>query len=257
MSRFSGLLLALLAGVAGVAFLFIKNRQQTVPRLSPSEIAQDQTTLYTYEPPSRDGIGKFYLGREIAQVMGHQAIAWLERDNREDEEAPSAAIAALPIKPTDVIADIGAGSGYYSFRLAPLVPQGRVIAVDIQPEMIDFLAHRARYEKVPNIQPHLSTITSLELPPESLDSALLVDVYHEFSHPAEMLASLRAALKPGGRLFLLEYRAKDPQVPIKPLHKMTAAQAIKEMEANGLAHLATQHHLPWQHLMIFQKGPER
>lgn len=252
----SAILLLALVFVAGIVGYWLTTRpspaQETVEETATSE-RSPLVDSYTFGTASFDGIGKFYLGREIAQMMGHQAIGWLERDNREDEEAPSAAISVLDLAPDAVIADIGAGSGYYTFRLAPLVPQGRVIAIDIQPEMIDFLTHRARGEGVTNVQPHLSTITSLELPDESIDAAILVDVYHEFSHPVEMLTSLRRALKPGGRLFLLEYRAEDPEVPIKPLHKMTEAQAIKEMTANGLTHLETRHHLPWQHLMIFQK----
>ncbi|MGJ8724575.1 MAG: class I SAM-dependent methyltransferase [Roseibacillus sp.] len=240
-----------LLGIALAAYINLSDKDSP-PTISP-EPKPVLAEAYTFGEASRDGIGKFYLGREIAHVMGHQAINWLERDDRESEEAPSAAIAALEIKPTDVIADIGAGSGYYTFRLAPLVPEGRVIAIDIQPEMIDFLSHRARGEGFANVQPHLSKITSLELPPQTIDSAILVDVYHEFSHPVEMLASLHSALRPGGRLFLLEYRAEDPKVPIKPLHKMTEAQAIKEMAASNLKHIETFHHLPWQHLMVFEK----
>lgn len=255
MNRSLALLVVILVLVVTVGGLFLlKEEPRPSSAIEPSSHAPE-IPLYPYikGPASSDGIGKFYLGREIAHVMGHQAIDWLERDDREAEEAPSVAIAALGIKPTDVIADIGAGSGYYTFRLAPLVPEGRVVAIDIQPEMIAFLTNRARGEGVKNVQPHLSTITSLELPPESIDSAILVDVYHEFSHPVEMLNSLHSALRPGGRLFLLEYRAEDPEVPIKPLHKMTEAQAIKEMAASNLTHIETLHHLPWQHLMIFEK----
>ncbi|MDQ8189374.1 class I SAM-dependent methyltransferase [Roseibacillus persicicus] len=253
MNRSLALLVVLLVVAVLGGFFLLKEKPPTGQAPPAPTPTVPRPESYTTGPASRDGIGKFYLGREIAHVMGHQAINWLERDNREAEEAPSAAISALEIQPDDVIADIGAGSGYYTFRLAPLVPRGRVIAIDIQPEMIEFLTNRARGEGVKNVQPHLSTITSLELPPESLDSAILVDVYHEFSHPVEMLASLYSALKPGGRLFLLEYRGEDPEVPIKPLHKMTETQAIKEMKASGLEHVKTLHHLPWQHLMIFEK----
>ncbi|MEM9081157.1 MAG: class I SAM-dependent methyltransferase [Verrucomicrobiota bacterium] len=241
--------------VALTAVSLLTNKQSSPepsPKEPPTHIVSP-TPPYTYATPSRDGIGKFYLGREIAAVMGHQAIPWLERNNRELEEAPSRAIQALKIQPTDTIADIGAGSGYYSFRLSKLVPQGQVIAVDIQPEMIDFLTEKARDLNITNVHPHLGKIDSLQLPPESLDAAILVDAYHEFSHPAEMLASLHTALKPNGRLFLLEYRAEDPQVPIKPLHKMTEQQAIKELSTNNLTHITTLNHLPWQHLMIFKK----
>lgn len=202
---------------------------------------------------SPDGIGKFFHGREIAKVMGHPAIGWLERDEREKEEAPSKAINALELAPDAVIADIGAGSGYYSFRIAPKVPQGKVMAVDIQPEMLEFLKKRSGELMITNVIPHLGVIDDLKLPPASLDAALLVDAYHEFSHPAEMLASLVKALKPGGRVFLLEFRGEDPRVPIKALHKLTEAQARLEFEAAGLRFVSNRRHLPWQHFMVFQR----
>ncbi len=208
---------------------------------------------YTTKPASRDGTGKFYLGREIAHVMGHPAIKWLERDHREDEENPSKAVELLSLKEDEIIADIGAGSGYYTFLLAPLIPKGKVIAVDIQQEMINFLENRKEQAGLSNIESHLGKIDDTKLPPESIDSALMVDSYHEFSHPYEMMKSLVKALKPGGRIFLLEYRAEDLTVPIKPLHKMSEAQAKKEMAAVGLTWETTHHNLPWQHLMIFRK----
>jgi len=208
---------------------------------------------YTTAPPSPDGIGKIFMGREISQVMGHPGIGWLERDNREKEEAPSKAIALLELAPDTVIADIGAGSGYYTFRIAPLVPEGQVIAVDIQPEMLRYLRDESTKLGISNIAPHLGAIDDLKLPPNTLDAALMVDAYHEFSHPAEMLQSLYTALKPGGKIYLLEFRAEDPDVPIKPLHKMTAAQAIKEYEALGFTFLENKPDLPWQHLLIFEK----
>lgn len=208
---------------------------------------------YTTGPATPDGIGKFFHGREIAKVMGHPAIGWLERDEREKEEAPSRAIAAIDLKPTDVIADIGAGSGYYSFRISPKVPEGKVVAVDIQPEMLDFLRKKSAELKVTNVEPHLGDIDDLKLPAASIDAALMVDAYHEFSHPREMLASLRHALKPGGRIFLLEFRAEDPNVPIKELHKMTEAQARLELESAGFEFVSNLRPLPWQHFMIFKR----
>lgn len=208
---------------------------------------------YVTAQPSPDGIGKIFMGREISHVMGHPGIGWLERDERDKEEAPAKAIALLDLAPDTVIADIGAGSGYYSFRIAPLIPEGKVIAVDIQPEMLDFLKSESTKLGVANVQPHLGSIDDINLPPNTLDSALMVDAYHEFSHPAEMLRSLHKALKPGGKIYLLEYRAEDPEVPIKTLHKMTAAQAIKEYEALGFTFLENKTGLPWQHLLIFQK----
>lgn len=208
---------------------------------------------YRYGEASADGIGKFFHDREIAHVMGHPAIGWLERENREDEEAPTKAINALELAPDAVIADIGAGSGYYSFRIAPKVPRGRVVAVDIQQEMLDFLKQRSEELGISNVQPHLGTLKSLDVPEKSLDAALMVDSYHEFSDPAEMLESLFKSLKPGGRIFLIEYRAEDPAVPIKPLHKMTEAQARMELESAGFRFVSNQRHLPWQHFMVFER----
>lgn len=227
-------------------------------RQSPAETAAKPEAapaapVYTEGPASADGIGKFYLGREISQVMGHPGIGWLERDEREREEAPSKAINALELADDAVIADIGAGSGYYAFRLAPKVPNGKVLAIEIQQEMLDFLKQRAADLKLANVIPHLGRIDSVELPPGSLDAALMVDAYHEFSHPAEMLASLHRALKPGGIIYLLEFRAEDPRVPIKPLHKMTEAQARLELEAAGFRFVSNRRHLPWQHFLVFQR----
>lgn len=209
--------------------------------------------VYQHGPGTPDGIGKFFHGREIAKVMGHPAIGWLERENREDEEAPTKAIAALELAPDAVIADIGAGSGYYSFRISPKVPQGKVMAVDIQQEMLDFLGKRSAELKITNVVPHLGTVDDLKLPADSLDAALLVDAYHEFSHPAEMLASLLKSLKPGGKIFLLEFRGEDPRVPIKELHKMTETQARLELESAGFRFVSNKRHLPWQHFMVFER----
>ncbi|GBL27152.1 hypothetical protein EMGBS8_11000 [Verrucomicrobiota bacterium] len=160
---------------------------------------------------SSDGIGKTYHGREISHVMGHPGIGWLERTEREKEEAPSKAIAALKLAPDAVVADIGAGSGYYTFRLAPLVPQGRVVAIDIQPEMLAYMNEEMRARGVKNVQPHLGSVTELKLPDASLDAVLMVDAYHEFDHPAEMLISIKAALKKGGRIYLVEIPRRRSQ----------------------------------------------
>ena len=208
---------------------------------------------YEARAASPDGIGKVWMGREISKVMGHPGIGWLERTDREKEEAPSKAIALLELAPDAVLADIGAGSGYYSFRIARKLPQGKVVAVDIQPEMLDFLKVESAKLGVTNVQPHLGAIDDVRLPPASLDAALMVDAYHEFDHPVEMLASLRSALKSKGRIYLLEYRAEDDNVPIKPHHKMTEAQARKEFEAAGFRFVINKPDLPWQHLMIFEK----
>lgn len=216
-------------------------------------VAVQKAEAYKLAEASPDGIGKFFHGREIAKVMGHPAIGWLERDEREREEAPSRAIDALELPSSAVIADIGAGSGYYSFRISPKVPLGKVMAVDIQPEMLDFLKRRSAEQGITNVVPHLGKVEDLALPPGSLDAALLVDAYHEFSHPAEMLASLFRSLKPGGRVFLLEFRAEDPRVPIKELHKMTEAQARLEFESAGFRLMSNRRHLPWQHFMVFER----
>lgn len=193
------------------------------------------------------------MEREIAQVMGHQGIQWLERDSREMEEAPSRAVAALGFAPDAAVADIGAGSGYYTFRIASMVPDGEAIAVDIQPEMIAHVEARAESEGIENVRTQLGTVESTELPPESIDAALMVDAYHEFSHPYEMMTSIVEALRPGGRVILLEYRAEDPNVPIKPLHKMSEAQVIREMEVVGLRFVINHSFLPWQHFLVFEK----
>lgn len=210
---------------------------------------------YKYEQraPSRDGIGKIYMGREISQFMCHTGIDWLERAERDREENPNRAVKGLQLAENAVVADIGSGSGYYTFRIAPLVPKGKVIGVDIQQEMVDFLTLKAKQLKVNNVESHLGKIDDVQLPANSIDAAIMVDAYHEFSHPNEMMQSIFHALKPGGIVYLLEYRAEDPDVPIKPLHKMAQAQAIKEMKAVGLKHVRTDDFLPWQHFMVFLK----
>jgi ubiquinone/menaquinone biosynthesis C-methylase UbiE len=255
MNRFH--LLIVLCILAAISAWLLQKNKTTIIEPKIEQVTQAPEVLiapaYEYRTASPDGIGKFYLGREISQVMGHPAIGWLERDEREREEAPSRAIDALDLQPTDVIADIGAGSGYYAFRISPKVSQGSVIAVDIQQEMLDYLSKRADEQKIKNVRGHLGKIDDLALTENSLDAALMVDAYHEFSHPAEMLASLHRALKPQGRIFLLEFRAEDPRVPIKPLHKMTEAQAVKEFAAAGFTLVSNKRHLPWQHFMVFQK----
>tara|TARA_B110000881_G_scaffold210082_1_gene217068 strand:+ start:9677 stop:10573 length:897 start_codon:yes stop_codon:yes gene_type:complete len=208
---------------------------------------------YSKREKTRDGTGKYYQDREISYVMGHPAINWLERPEREDEEAPAKAMDLLDLKETDVLADIGAGSGYYSLRIAMQNPKSAVIGVDIQKEMIAFLEQRITQLDVENVTTHLGKIDTIDLPPESIDAALMVDAYHEFSHPYEMMTSIVKALRPGGRVFLLEYRAEDPTVPIKPLHKMTQGQAKKEMALVGLKWEKTRDELPWQHFMVFRK----
>jgi len=251
--------LAMACVAAVAAWSFVKTERESANEGNPAPSAALEPAPvpvevpYTTGPATPDGIGKFFHGREIAQVMGHPAIGWLERDEREREEAPSRAIDALNLAPDAVIADIGAGSGYYSFRISPKVPKGKVVAVDIQPEMLDFLRKRSAELSVTNVEPHLGAVDDLKLPVAALDAALMVDAYHEFSHPREMLASLHRSLKPGGRIFLLEFRGEDPKVPIKPLHKMTEAQARKELETAGFRFVSNVRPLPWQHFMVFER----
>jgi ubiquinone/menaquinone biosynthesis C-methylase UbiE len=194
------------------------------------------------------------MGREIAQVMGHQAADWLERPEREKEEAPSKMLALLKLKPGDVVADIGAGSGYHAFRIAKMVgPQGKVCAVDIQPEMLTIIRKRMKDDKVTNVEPIQGTITDPKLPAGSIDLILMVDVYHEFSHPYEMTQAMVKALRPGGRLVFVEFRLEDPNVPIKRVHCMSQKQVLKEMEPHRLRHVQTISSLPWQHVIIFEQ----
>ncbi len=203
-------------------------------------------------PPARTR----YMGRKIAQTMSFHGAPWLIRSEREAEERPSEAIEQLDLKPGMVVCDLGCGNGYYSLTMAKLVtPGGKVLAVDIQPEMLHLLELRCKEVGVENIEPILSTVADPKLPPESVDLLLLVDVYHEFSHPQQMLAGIRAGLKPKGVIALLEYREEDRSVPIKPEHKMSKKQILKEYTANGFR-LAKQYDgLPWQHLMFFEKDP--
>lgn len=200
-----------------------------------------------------DGIGKFYQGREIAQVMGHQGAGWLERRGREAEEQPQKVISALQLQPTDTVADIGAGTGYFSFRIAPKVPQGKVYAVDIQPEMIEILNYFKDQKQITNVAPVLGTLENPNLPENSVDVALMVDAYHEFEYPAEMMRGIVRSLKPGGKVVLVEYRGENPLILIKGLHKMTQAQVKQEMSAVGLNDLETRNGLPQQHILIFEK----
>ena len=203
------------------------------------------------------GTGVFYLGREIAPVMGFQAAGWLERPEREREEKPAKLLTALDLKPGMVVADVGAGSGYHAFRMARLVGDtGRVLAVDVQPEMLRLIEGRAKKERVANVVAVRGEEADPKLPAGGVDLVLMVDVYHEFRRPYEMGQKLVAALKPGGRLAFVEYRAEDPAVPIKAVHKMTERQVIKEMaEFPGVRHTRTVGTLPWQHIVVFTKGP--
>ncbi len=228
------------------SFLFISNKSFS------QEIIQED--YYTFKRGDYNGIGKWYMGREIAYVMGFQGIGWLERSEREKEENVSSLIKNMKIKSNEVIADIGAGSGYHAFRIASLVTNGLVYAVDIQPEMLMAIEKTKEFKKVENIKTILGTEKTVELPKNSVDKILMVDVYHEFSFPVEMINSIKNSLKPNGELFLIEYRAEDLKVPIKRIHKMTEEQAVKEMKAAGLVLKHNIDNLPWQHCMVFIKN---
>ena len=218
-----------------------------------SQEKTDWPAHYTTKKPSRDGIGKVYMGREISLVVGKHAIAWLERPDREEKESPSKVLGQLGLSGDEVVADIGAGSGYFTFLIAPLVREGKVIAVDIQQEMLDFIEGKKKLRRTPNVETLLGTIEDTRLPENSTDLVLMVDAYHEFSHPREMMKSIVKGLKPGGRVIFLEYRAEDPGVPIKPLHKMSAKQVKAEMKVVGLEFVELRDLLPTQHFLVFKK----
>ena len=200
-----------------------------------------------------DGIGRSYMGREIAHVMGHEGAEWLDRTERDKEEGSNRLVPLLGLKPTDAVADIGAGTGYFSFRMSAAVPAGKVYAVDIQQEMLDVIKTRRSASKGANITTILGSVADPRLPAAGIDLILLVDAYHEFSYPREMGLAMARALKPGGRIALVEYRGEDPKVPIKDVHRMTLAQAKKEMTVLGLDFQRTDESLPWQHVMFFVK----
>jgi tRNA A58 N-methylase Trm61 len=222
-----------------------------------SALCADTPRYETRRNHDPNGIGKFYMGREIAQVMGPGGVLWLERAERIEEEKPELVIEALNLKGGETVVDFGAGSGYYTFRLAKAVgPRGAVLAADIEPKMLEFIRQRAVRENLTNVGLLNATETDPRLPANRVDLVLLVDVYHELSFPYEVMSKIRTALKPKGRVVLIEFREEDAAVAIKAVHKMSERQAIKEMEAVGLKHVETVGTLPIQHLMIFEKEPQ-
>ena len=234
--------LTVLCLVAIAFWMWIGNLAVALPVRVPAILTE---TLYQqYPSASPDGIGKIYMGREIAQVMGHRGAGWLVRSQREREEHPSQIAAALNLQPTDVIADIGAGTGYISFLLSPFVSQGKVLAVDVQPEMLQLLQQLEATQQITNVQPVLGTAKSPNLPEASIDLAIMVDTYHEFEFPREMMQAIVKALKPSGRVALVEYRGENPFIAIKRLHKMTQKQVRLEMAVVGLQWLETNETLP-------------
>lgn len=226
--------------------------------LSLSCSAQEQKEeRYTFKKGDPQGIDKWYMGRQIAYVMGYQGMAWLERPEREKEERTSLLLKNMDLQSDDVVADIGAGSGYHAFKMAQSVTEGKVYAVDIQKEMLAAIKIKQKESQIGNMATILGTEQSVNLPSNSIDKVLMVDVYHEFSFPYKTMLSIRKALKANGEIYLIEYRAEDRSVPIKPIHKMTEAQAIKEMAAVGFELKENIDNLPWQHCMVFVKDDSK
>ena len=222
---------------------------------APARAQAPTPAVYTPTTASPDGIGKVYMGREIAQVMGHAGADWLERPSREAEERTDKLVAFLArrLKADAVVADIGAGSGYFTFRIAPLVPRGQVLAEDIDRDMLKMVEQRKAAAHFANVETILGTTTDPKLPTGGVDAVILVDTYHEWDHPLEMMRAVLRELKPGGQFIQLEYRAEDDSVQILPHHKMSVVQARKEMEAAGLRWLETIDDLPQQHLLVYEK----
>jgi precorrin-6B methylase 2 len=251
----------LIRAAMAVAFLAVGNVSPAQEQASDTaEATDDDNPRYEYRPDhDPNGIGKFYMGREIAYVMGHLAIPWLERPEREREERLTLLVECLDLKPGMVVADIGAGSGVISAMLSDRVgPEGTVLAVDIQQEMLDALAAKCKERGIENIEPILGTNKTPRLKPDTVDLALMVDVYHEFDFPYEMLKEIAKSLKSGGRVVFVEYRKEDPAVPIKEVHKMSQAQVKKEagLPEFGLTWKETVDKLPRQHVIVFEKRPQ-
>ena len=221
---------------------------------SDSSIAAIDAAEYTFGSPSSGGIGKFYMGREISHVMGHQGAAWLDRRTRERQERTDLLVENLQLEPGNNVADIGAGSGYFSLLMARQVgPTGSVYAVDIQPEMLAIIESKSAGAGLKNIQRILASEDNPNLNPESIDLALFVDAYHEFKWPREVMSAIHTALVPDGKIVLIEYREEDPTVAIQPLHKMSAKQARKELEHIGFKFVENGDFLPQQHFLLFKK----
>jgi cyclopropane fatty-acyl-phospholipid synthase-like methyltransferase len=243
--RFGSALLVLLLGIPGFAQEILKPAK---PQADGAASASQEKV-----PPALT----HYMGREIAQTMHYLGAGWLTRESRNREEEPAKLMKALKLKPGMTVCDLGCGNGFYTLKLAKeVVPDGKVLAVEIQKEMLDMLNRRAEKAGVKNIQPILSTVVDPKLPENAVDLILAVDVYHEMDHPVEMLAAMRKSLSKGGRMVLVEFRAEDESVPIKPLHKMSKQQIMKEIPANGFKLVEQYDEMPWQHVMFFERDDQ-
>lgn len=211
-----------------------------------------QDTAYVYKSPSRDGTGKFYFGREIAKIMDASGSDWLERPQRAKQENTDEIVKSMQLDPATVVADVGAGTGYYTFRISPLVPDGKVFAVEIQEELITKLNDKKKERDIKNVEVIRGDTNTTNLPANSVDLALMVDVYHELSWPREIIRSISKSLKPGGRLVLVEYKGEDPTIGIKPLHKTTVAQLTLELASMGFKLERRVDSLPIQHFLVFR-----
>lgn len=232
------------------------NARRAIPAATTIASATDGGAAEAAFDPA--GISRRYMGRQIARVMGHESNAYFGRATREKEERPDLLLQELHLRPTDAVADIGAGSGYLTFRLASLVPKGTVYAVDIQPQQILLLTNEVMQRGLSNVKPVRGTTQTPNLAPNSVDVVLLNDAYHEFAYPKEMMTAIVRALRPKGRVVLVEYRAADDDVPasIHGIRRMSIEQGRKELTAAGLAYREARETLPRHHLMFFEKAPE-
>ncbi len=216
------------------------------------ERESDDSLQYEVLPEASEyGIGRAFMGREIARVYDPAEAELLDRPAREIQEMPERVLQALPLTDSSIVADIGAGTGYFAIRIAERVPEGRVLAVDIQPEMLDVIRERAAARDVENVELILGEIDDPKLPEAAIDVALIVDAYHEFSHPREMMDQIRKSLRPDGRLILVVFRGEDDTIPLPATRRITEEQLKREMNALGLEWRETRDMLPQQHYMVF------